>query len=1844
MNRIFNLIWSTTRERWIVVSEKVKGNGKVPSSPLISLAVAAAMFASGGTAYALDPGALPAGGQITSGSGSIATSGSSMTVQQTSQQMIANWQSFNIGQNAAVRFSQPNAGAAALNRIADQNPSRIMGSLSANGQVFLINPSGIIFGKGSNVNVGGLVASTMSISDSDFNAGNYRFTRNGSKGSILNQGSITAADGGLVALLGATVQNEGIIEARLGSVMLASGETATLTMAGNSLYSVAVDPAAVATLIENSGIIHADGGTVVMRSSTADALLGSVINTSGVVRASNVAEKNGTIVLEGGTLLNSGTLDAGRSVTISSTGTFIDTGVTTAGDGTNGGAITANVRNLIAAGTWSAIGTASGGHIALNAIGTVEQVSGSSFRADGGFSGGTITLKAGTGLYLSGLLSASSTSGKGGEITITAPQTVVAGAAIHADGGTGGGRIRIGGGWQGKDSDVTNASTTVITAPSVITANAASQGDGGTVVAWSESSTAVAGRIEADGGASGGNGGRVEVSSHDLLTWGGAISAATHGGARGTILFDPKNITIDTAGSSTPFSVIPLGGFTAGSGTQTGSGGTLELPNGNIVVASSFDDTVATDAGAVRLYKPDGTLLSTFTGTNANDRVGTYLVALTNNGQNTGNFVVASPHWKNGASTNAGAVTWFDGTAQVTGTVTSLNSLVGTQVDDQVGGSTYTNTIATPNLTYEYSAVAPLTNGNYVVMSYLWNNGTSTAAGAATWCDGSNGFIANSSSRGGAVTSLNSLVGTKVDEMVGWTVPLTNGNYVVISTWANGTAAAAGAATWGDGSTGGTRLVGAITSLNSLVGTQTNDNVGWYGALALTNGNYVVLSPNWANGTVAAVGSATWCDGSNGFIANSSSRGGTITSLNSLVGTQKDDQVGTGGISLTNGNFVVCSGYWANGTLANAGAATWGDGSTGGTRLVGTISSTNSLVGTQKNDEVGGWGDALTNGNYVVESTAWHNNGTSTATALGAVTWVDGSNGYIANSSSKGGVVSSTNSLVGERAGDRIGYYVTPLTNGNYVVDSLYWQNPAGSKTWAGAATWGDGSTVGTRLVGTISSTNSLVGTQTSDLVGYGVTALANGNYVVSSFCWHNTSNVSVGAVTWVDGSNGYIANSSSKGGTVSSTNSLVGDQRADYVGAGAVWNRHYNGGNSGNGVYALSNGNYVVLSTYWHGDGTLDPYYGWPELVTPHGAVTWGDGSTGGTRLTGVVSSENSIVGATAGDMLGYGGLTVLTVGSLKDSIVLSSPYWSSDGTMANNAGRVDILTPAAPGQGYAVSPASDNTFRPSQITAILNAGADLVLQASNDITVNSAITANNPSGNGGALTLQAGRSILLNASIVTDNGNLTLIANDNASNGVVDAWRNAGAATITMAAGAAINAATGIVDIELRAGTGKTYATSGDITLGSITAGSIKAMNLGTTAGSGITLDGALTASGTGTAIELSGQDFTNNFGATALSTFSGRWLVWSGDPSSDRNGGLVNDFTQYDAARGTSTVLGSGNGFLYTTAPTIIVSLTGGVGKTYDGSGNATLSAGNYSYIGNINGDTVVLNNPTAGSYNSKEVATGKTVTVSGLSINSASNGSATVYGYRLAATAASADIGTITKKELMLDGVVVPGKVYDATTAATISGSIIGVVAGDEGVVSFIGGGSFSDRNVGTGKSVLAELSLVGTGAGNYSLTQPTGLFADITRANLTVTGLTAQSKFYDTTTAASLRGTASVSPFIGDSVTLGGTPTGSFANRFSGFAKPVTVTGNTLGGRDAGNYRLVQAQGLTANIYPLESSGAVVNVSAPQLQSTTSDSQNSTSQGWSPSLQGWNNFAQLGELKVSYSSLTSFTLQ
>lgn len=639
------------------------------------------------------------------------------------------------------------------------------------------------------------------------------------------------------------------------------------------------------------------------------------------------------------------------------------------------------------------------------------------------------------------------------------------------------------------------------------------------------------------------------------------------------------------------------------------------LPNGNIVVTDPLYDAPGpvADVGAVYLYSPTGTLISTLNGSSANDLVGNAGVTVLSNG----NYVVVSIAW---GTTDVGAVTWGHSSTGVTGVVSALNSLVGGTAFDMVGSG----------------GVTALSNGNYVVRSTLWN-GAASDVGAVTLCDGATG-------RTGLVSSANSLVGSTANDNVGNTVTtLANGNYVVRSTLWDGAAPNVGAVTWCNAFTG---VTGVVSAANSLVGSSSGDNIGSSGVVALPNGHYVVRSPNWDNTPTFDAGAVTWCDGTTGRVgavsaansltsdrqsaqvgsggfavltngnyvvgspmweigvpgvtdigaatwcSGSSVSSGLISTTNSLHGSTASDNVGVSIVALSDGNYVVNTLNWDNGSALNAGAATWCDGSTGRT---GTISPVNSLVGALSGNNVGTSIAALSNGKYVVNSPGWDDVG-SEGVQMGAVTFCDGAPGCT-------GVVSTDNSLTGPPTTVAVGTAgrsagsggITVLANGNYVVSSPIWDDPSVTTTNdpvdAGAVTWCSG-TVG--RIGTVAAANSLTGQNRNDNVGL-VTALANGNYVVSTMSWDGGTATNAGAVMWVNGSAQFA-------GIVTAANSLVGSTTEDTIGS----------------VTALSDGNYVVRSPSWDNG-----------VITNAGAITLGLG-TGGT--VGPITANNSVLGTVAG------------------------------------------------------------------------------------------------------------------------------------------------------------------------------------------------------------------------------------------------------------------------------------------------------------------------------------------------------------------------------------------------------------------------------------------------------------------------------------------------------------------------------------------------------------------------------------------------------------------------------------
>jgi hypothetical protein len=292
------------------------------------------------------------------------------------------------------------------------------------------------------------------------------------------------------------------------------------------------------------------------------------------------------------------------------------------------------------------------------------------------------------------------------------------------------------------------------------------------------------------------------------------------------------------------------------------------LPNGNIVVTDpEYDAGPIVDVGAVYLYDgATGALISTLTGGTAGDQVGSCrlgyggVIVLSN-----GNYVVRSPPWDNGATADAGAVTWGSKATGVSGVVSADNSVVGSTAGDVIGQYNYS-----PGL----PSVMALSNGNYLVLSRYWDNGAAADAGAVTWGSGAAGVR-------GVVSAANSLVGSTGGDQIGSSgvTALSNGNYVVGSySWDNGAIINAGAVTWGSGTAG---VSGVVSAANSLVGSAADDRVGAYYVEALNDGSYVAHTPFWHNGMAADAGAVIWGSGAGTTV-------GPVTAENSVRGTAED--------------------------------------------------------------------------------------------------------------------------------------------------------------------------------------------------------------------------------------------------------------------------------------------------------------------------------------------------------------------------------------------------------------------------------------------------------------------------------------------------------------------------------------------------------------------------------------------------------------------------------------------------------------------------------------------------------------------------------------------------------------------------------------------------------------------------------------------------------------------------------------------------------------------------------------------------------------------------------------------
>ncbi len=475
--------------------------------------------------------ANPSGQQVVAGTVNFQGLGTaSLDINNLSQAAIINWQNFSIQSGEVTRINQ-GANAVTLNRVTSGNPTAIYGALqAAQGGVMVINPNGIVVHKGGTIDVAGMLTlSTLDIKNEDFlDKGSNRFSGGGAAG-IKNYGAITS-DAGDVVLLGSFLQNAqgGSVTANQGVVAFGAG--------GDMLVEQTVNGSTISVLggsgeIQNSGEIT---GAAAELKATGN-VYSLAIKNDGVIRANGYNFKGGRLTLSGG-----------------STGSVINTGQLSArnSDG-SGGQVAVSGGNVNIGGTVDVAATTAGldgGSVDIGGV-NVEIADSTAMNASGAI-GGSVSISGTETAVIGGQIDATGHNGAGGAIDATAETlTVGSTASLDVSGATKGGTIRAGGGYQGNDIEIVNATTTTVEQGALMIADGA-EDNGGNIFVWADGDTFFGGEISAQAKGLQGNGGFVEVSGKNQLSFRGTVSTLSAAGQNGTLLLDPTDVVIGASGAA----------------------------------------------------------------------------------------------------------------------------------------------------------------------------------------------------------------------------------------------------------------------------------------------------------------------------------------------------------------------------------------------------------------------------------------------------------------------------------------------------------------------------------------------------------------------------------------------------------------------------------------------------------------------------------------------------------------------------------------------------------------------------------------------------------------------------------------------------------------------------------------------------------------------------------------------------------------------------------------------------------------------------------------------------------------------------------------------------------------------------------------------------------------------------------------------------------------------------------------------------------------------------------------------------------------------------------------------
>ncbi|OXJ22576.1 hypothetical protein CFB82_40080, partial [Burkholderia sp. HI2714] len=904
---------------------------------------------------------LPTGGNIVGGQGHIGTAGNTMTVQQNSPRVAINWDSFNIGAGNTVVFNQPSSSAVALNNVLGNNPSQIYGNLRSNGQVFLVNPNGILFGKTAQVNVGGLLASTMRINTSAFMQGNGTYVLNAgnTSGQVINQGQLRATNGGFVVLAGQQVINQGTIDAATGTVALASGKSVTLKLDNSGQLSVNVTAATLGALIQNQGLIEADGGQVLLTARGLEMLQTSVMNLSGIVQANSVGTKNGHIVIDGG---NAALGDSGMVSVANATVRAVG-----ANTGEQGGTVTITGPYVGIQGSTVNMSGDAGGGTALIGGGAHGQ--------------GSLTHAQMTYVDAGSTIDASATGhGNGGTVVLWSDEETDFAGSILGRGGMLGGN----GGWVETSSEgnlhfrgnVTTVAprgvqgTLLLDPYNIVIGNGSSNP---TPVNWAgvSCSTDVTSNITigmADLSAQL-NSTSIQLVAKNNITDQAGVSVT---GTTGALIFQAGNASLTGSYNVAGGLVFNVTGTALVSGAISGSGGLTQAGAGTTILAANntYSGLTAINAGTLQVGN-GGTTGSLGTGavTDSANLVfnvsGTTTVSglisgtgsLTQAG--TGTAILASNNTYSGVTTiSAGTLQVGNGGAAGklgTGTVTDNGALVFNVSSPATVGTLITGT---GSLTQMGSGALILTSNNTYSGGTTINAGTTLQVGngGATGNLGTGAVTDNGNltfNTTGTTTITPVISGTGNLSQVGTGTTVLTGN----NTYGGSTTISAGTLQVGNGGTTGSLGTAATVTDNAnltynLGGTTTiNSVIAGTGNLTKAGAGTVILAANNTYGGTTTISAGTLQVGNGGttgslgagnVVDNAAlafNLGSPTTIANVISGGGSLTQAGAGTVVLTGNNT------YSGGTAINAGTTLQvGNGSTTGNLGSGAVTDNGNLI------------------------------------------------------------------------------------------------------------------------------------------------------------------------------------------------------------------------------------------------------------------------------------------------------------------------------------------------------------------------------------------------------------------------------------------------------------------------------------------------------------------------------------------------------------------------------------------------------------------------------------------------------------------------------------------------------------------------------------------------------------------------------------------------------------------------------------------------------------------------------------------------------------------------------------